>query len=129
MGRHTWCSLPERPLLGRRNVVLLWRLDGASTPIAFFGCDVFRDLDMALGALEASGAAEVVVIGGAEVYAAALPLASRIYLTRVNADFPKADVFFSGTLPPERWWMELRESSTTACHEFDMTFAIYERPD
>jgi dihydrofolate reductase len=129
MGRHTWCSLPERPLLGRRNVVLSRRLDGASTPIAFFGCDVFRDLDAALGALEASGASEVVVIGGADVYAAALPLASRLYLTRVNADFPKADVSFPGPLPPDGWRLRPIESSTTACHDFDMTFTTYERPD
>jgi dihydrofolate reductase len=129
MGRHTWVSLPERPLLGRRNVVLSRRLDGASTPIAFFGCDVFRDLDTALGALEASGAAEVVVIGGAEVYTAALPLASRLYLTRVDADFPEADVTFPLMLPPEHWQRTPNELAVATSGPYLMNFSTYERLD
>jgi dihydrofolate reductase len=77
MGRKTWDSLPpkNRPLPGRRNLVVTreaqWRAEGAE-PVA---------LDAAL----ADG--DVFVIGGAEIYRAALPLAGRIELTEVQGDF------------------------------------------
>jgi dihydrofolate reductase len=78
MGRRTWESLPPRfrPLPGRRNLVLTrsrtWTDDGAE-PV--------RDLDAAL-----SG--DVWVIGGADVYAAALPRADVLEITEVDLDVP-----------------------------------------
>ena len=75
MGRKTWDSLPRKPLPGRRNIVVTrqktWQADGAET--------------MALEqALEAD---EVFVIGGAEIYRAALPRTDRIELTEVHRAF------------------------------------------
>jgi len=77
MGRRTWDSLPERfrPLPGRRNVVLTrdtaWSADGAV---------VVHDLAAALDTDE-----DVWVIGGGQVYAAALPFADRVSETVVDA--------------------------------------------
>ena len=88
MGRKTWDSLPAkfRPLPGRRNVVLTrqagLRLEGAETAAS---------LDEALERL--SGAAKVFVIGGAQLYAQALPRADELVLTEVHRDF-EADVHF-----------------------------------
>jgi len=76
MGRKTWDSL-GKPLEGRRHWVL--SRDEAFAPA---GCRVFRDLDAALAA---HGEGELMVIGGAGLFRATLPLAQRIYLTRIHA--------------------------------------------
>jgi dihydrofolate reductase len=88
MGRKTWESLPERfrPLPGRRNLVLsrdpAWRAGGAET---------VDSLDTALQA--AAGALKVAVIGGAQLYALALPRADELVLTEIDADLD-GDIFF-----------------------------------
>lgn len=80
MGRKTWDSLPRKPLVDRTNIVVTrqpgWSADGAVTA---------SSLEDALG--KASNAAEVMVIGGGEIYRAALPRADRIELTEVQGGF------------------------------------------
>jgi dihydrofolate reductase len=87
MGRKTWDSLPKKPLPERTNIVITrqpdWKEDGA-VPAA--------SLDEALA--KAADAAEVMVIGGAEIYRAALPLAQRIELTEVHRAI-EGDAIFS----------------------------------
>lgn len=79
MGRATWDSLPERfrPLPGRHNIVLTrqpeWSVDGV---------EAAASLDQALSAAD-----DIWVIGGAAVYAAALPRADRVVLTEVDASY------------------------------------------
>lgn len=89
MGRKTWLSLPERyrPLPGRRNVVL-------SRDPAFVarGAETAPSLHEALARL--ADAPEVCVLGGAEVYAQALPLADQLVITHVGRRFEGADAFF-----------------------------------
>jgi dihydrofolate reductase len=81
MGRKTWDSLPPRfrPLPGRRNLVVTrdaaWSAEGA---------DVSPSLDAAFVA--ARDAERVFVIGGAELYVHALPLADELVLTEIDAD-------------------------------------------
>lgn len=88
MGRRTWDSLPApfRPLPGRRNVVVTrddaWAADGAERA---------RSLDDALERL--ADAPQAFVIGGAELFAAALPLADELLLTEIDAEF-EGDAFF-----------------------------------
>jgi dihydrofolate reductase len=88
MGRKTWESLPDRfrPLLGRRNVVVTrnagWSEEGAERAAS---------LEEALALV--AGEPRVFVIGGAALYAAALPLAHEIYLTELDAEF-EGDTFF-----------------------------------
>ena len=76
MGRKTWDSLPRKPLPGRRNLVVSrqpgWQAAGA---------ECFASLDEALAAL--AGEAEIMIIGGAQIYAQALPLATDLRLTEV----------------------------------------------
>lgn len=87
MGRRTWDSLPERfrPLPGRRNLVL-------SRSAAPAGAERVDSLDDALARCAAEP--ELCVIGGAQVYALALPRAQRLELTEVDAGFPQADCHF-----------------------------------
>ena len=73
MGRKTHESIGH-PLPGRRNIVLTSRVDYATA-----GCDVFSSLEFALAATRDN--AEVMIVGGAAVYAEALPLCTRLYLT------------------------------------------------
>ncbi len=88
MGRKTWDSLPPRfrPLPGRRNLVL-------SRDAAFqaAGAEVVAGLDDALAGT--ADAPRVFVIGGAQLYALALPRADELVLTEIDADLP-GDVFF-----------------------------------
>jgi dihydrofolate reductase len=80
MGRKTWDSLPKKPLPGRTNIVVTrqadWTAEGAVTA---------HSLEDAIA--KAGDADEIFVIGGAEIYAAAMPLANCIELTEVHADF------------------------------------------
>ncbi len=86
MGRKTWESLPKRPLEGRQNIVISrdpgYRADGAR---------VVHDFESALWA--AANVEEVMVLGGAEIFALALPAADRIYWTAVHIS-PEGDSVF-----------------------------------
>jgi len=79
MGRKTHESI-GKPLPGRRNIVITRQPDYRAG-----GCEVVHSLKEAL---RLAGDGEVFVIGGAEIYKEALPIANRIYLTLVDGDFP-----------------------------------------
>ena len=109
MGRKTWESI-GRPLPGRLNIVVTrqpdYRAEGAS---------VAHSLGDALAA--AGAAEEVMVIGGAELYAAALPRAEVLHLTRVEADV-EGDAFL-----PAIDWSQWRLVSAEP-HPFDDKHAL-----
>jgi len=118
MGRRTFESI-GKPLAGRRNLVLS-RAASAALP----GVEYVRSLEQGLAL--AAGAAELCVIGGAEVYALALPLATRIYLTRVRAVL-EGDRYF-----PLRDFSAWRESESVPHpaderHAYAMSFVTLER--
>ncbi len=79
MGRKTHASI-GRPLAGRRNIVVSRSAD------AFDGCELARSLEAAI-TLARTTDAEPRIIGGAQLYAEALPLATRIYLTEVHGTY------------------------------------------
>lgn len=101
MGRRTHDSI-GRALPGRVNLVLTSR-PGSLAP----GCRAVASLDEALAIARGAGETEAFVIGGAALYALALPHAARVYLTRVAA-VVDGDVFFP-PLDPERWYETARE--------------------
>jgi dihydrofolate reductase len=82
MGRKTWDSLPERfrPLPGRLNVVITRQRDWQDT-----GAKVAHSLPDALA--QCGNAADAWIIGGAEIYALALPLATTAVVTEIEASF------------------------------------------
>lgn len=92
MGRKTWDSFPKRPLPGRPNVIATRNRDFMA-PGAF----VYSSLPPAVAAARAmaaqSGIGEISIIGGAEIYAAGLAVATHMTLTEVEAE-READVFF-----------------------------------
>jgi len=85
MGRKTWESLPGI-LPGRIHVVITRNPDYQAQ-----GAVVVHSLEEALQRF--AGADELMLVGGAELYAQAIPLASRMYLTEVHAQ-PEGDAFF-----------------------------------
>lgn len=102
MGRKTWDSLPRKPLPGRVNVVVTrqtdWKADGAVAASS-------------LGAATAGTSGTVMIIGGAEIYDRALPMATRIELTEVHQAFD-GDATFA--LDRSGWTETARESHVTA---------------
>jgi dihydrofolate reductase len=90
MGRKTWESFPKRPLPGRTNIVVT-----RDPAFEAQGGVVALSLDEALGVAAREAAAEVMIIGGADIYRAALPRASRVYLTSVHGAF-EGDTHFPG---------------------------------
>jgi dihydrofolate reductase len=96
MGRRTWDSLPRKPLPGRLNIVMTRRPDFVAD-----GATVATTVDDALAEAAATGAAEVCVIGGGEIYSAFLDRADQVILTAIDAEIA-GDTEFPA-LPPEHW--------------------------
>jgi dihydrofolate reductase len=117
MGRKTFESL-GKPLDGRANWVL-------SRAVEFrpAGCHVFTDLESALSAHQAG---ELMVIGGADLFRQALPLAQRIYLTRVHARLA-GDTFFPDVSWQEWHETERRELPADERHAWPLAFLTLER--
>ena len=119
MGRRTWDSIGRRPLPGRPTIVV-------SRDPAFVaeGARVARSVEEALEL--AAGADEVFIAGGQAIYREALPVADRVYLTRVHARF-EGDTFFPA-FDASGWQVVVEER-----HEADEknphahTFLVYER--
>ena len=128
MGRSTWESIPARfrPLPGRRNIVMS-RQPGFVAP----GAEVAPTLEAALALASRppegmTAPAAVFVIGGAQVYAAALPKAQQLELTEIQEDF-EGDAHFPGG-----WHDRFREVRRTRLRTappngFDIDFVTYER--
>jgi dihydrofolate reductase len=91
MGRKTFESI-GRPLPGRQNIVITrnstWCADGVAV-----AASLEQALELAQKVAERDAAGEVMVIGGAEIYRQALPLARRLYVTEVDAEVD-GDAFF-----------------------------------
>ncbi|WP_101925253.1 MULTISPECIES: dihydrofolate reductase [Luteimonas] len=110
MGRKTAESL-GRALPGRRNLVLT-----RSGAVPFAGMEAVASLDAALA--QCAAADELCVIGGGEIYALTLPLATRLHLTHVDTVVDGADAFFPA-FDAVRW----REVARTT-HPADTRHAV-----
>lgn len=86
MGRKTWDSLPRKPLPNRRNMIITRQSDFQAAD-----AEIFPNLNAALTAC--ANCDETTIIGGAEIYAQALPIATDLRLTEVKLQ-PQGDVFF-----------------------------------
>jgi dihydrofolate reductase len=118
MGRRTWESLPG--LLPQRRHIVLTRDPAYQAE----GCTVVRSLDEAIAA--AGPADELLIVGGAALYAEALPRADRLYLTRVHAQV-EGDSRFPSWNPAD--WIEVDrvEHPADGRNPISMTFLTLER--
>jgi dihydrofolate reductase len=124
MGRKTWESI-GRPLPGRSNIVIT--RDPSYTAE---GVKIVRTLEEAISLAQSialiDGAEEAVVIGGAQIYALALPLADRLYMTQVHAEV-EGDAFFPQFDLTQ--WNELGREDFSAAgpNPYDYSFVVLDR--
>lgn len=120
MGRKTHESI-GRALPGRRNIVISRRTDFQAE-----GCEVVNSLDAALDLVKDCD--EAMVIGGAQIYQHALPLADRLYLTWVHHLF-EGDTVFPSWSPSQ--WREISREERAADEQnpYDLTFTVLERTE
>ena len=125
MGRLTFESLPGGALKGRTNIVLT--RDGSFTARGALVCEDFSEA-LAIGREQAAedGVDEVCVIGGASLFALALPKARRLYLTDVEAEV-EGDVVLPAI--DESQWREVRREHHEASDtdQYPFTFRQLER--
>jgi len=119
MGRRTWESLPDqfRPLPGRGNVVVTRNSDWSAQ-----GADRAGSIEDALRLLE--GEATVFVIGGGEIYAAALPSADELLLTEIDAEI-EGDTYFPDWDPDD--FEEVARERHVSSDGVGYSFVTYER--
>ncbi len=124
MGRKTFESI-GKPLPGRDNIVISRQADYPSE-----GIKLVSSLDQAVALGESinliNGADEVMIIGGAQIYAESLDLADRVYLTRVHR-YVEGDAYFPD-LDAELWHQIAREDiSAKEPNPFDFSYLVLER--
>ena len=125
MGRNTFESI-GKPLDGRDSIVVTSRPGLAGGEGLYFAASLEQAIKLANERAEARGTAEVFIIGGARIFAGALPLAQRTYLTQVHGA-PEGDVRWSPRLDGE--WTETSREELPAGpkDEFAVTNLVLER--
>jgi len=122
MGRNTMLSL-GRPLKNRRNIVLSSRNENILD-----GFEHFSDFEKVIE-ITKGGDSELMIIGGAQLYSYALPIANKIYLTRVDAAFSNADTFFP-PIDANDWNVTFSELHIRdERHKYGFEFQILERKE
>ena len=116
MGRRTWESL-GKPLPGRENIVVSrkagFAAPGASVAASMAGAIAF-----------CAGEAVAFVIGGAQIYAAALPLADGLVLTEIDRDY-EGDTHFPAW--NRRAWRATQKETHTSTEGVRFDFVLYEK--
>lgn len=133
MGSNTMLSLAQ-PLKNRSNYVVTSKdavLDG------FIKCNSLDEalnlasneinMKVKLNTWNEDVKKEIMIIGGAKIYEQCLPICNKLYLTKVYAEFPAADVFFPKYLEVE-WQLIFSEKHfEDKEHQYDFEFLIYEK--
>ena len=123
MGRKTYLSMAGEPLPGRYNIVITRQKDHG---IHRDGVWVVGSVEEALAKAEETDCKEVFIAGGGQIYNVFLPLADKIYITRVHAVL-KGDVFFPAI--PARDWNKVYELDfpSDAKHAYAYSFQTWVR--
>lgn len=120
MGRKNLESFGK--LLPNRTNILLTR----DSNYQFEGAEIFSDLKQAIDFAKTNGEEELMVIGGGEIYRQCMPMADRIYLTRVHAEI-EGDVYFP-ELDENVWKLQSEQfHDSDERHNYSFTFQQYER--
>ena len=122
MGRHTLESFPHGPLPGRQNIVLTHNPHYHPG-----GVTVAHTMAEALALTSMPG--EVFIIGGAQVYASALPLTDTLHLTLIGHTFPRADVFFPPINHEEWTQVSVEHHPADERHRYPFDFITLKRKD
>lgn len=125
MGRKNYDSLPHKfkPLPNRTNIIVTHQVNFIAE-----GCRVVNSIDEAIEIARANDEGELFIIGGAQIYHQAIPLAHYLYLTEIHSDVD-GDTYF-----PEfdrTQWTEVSRKSHAMDerHRFAFDFVIYKRKE
>lgn len=124
MGRKNYDSLPKKfkPLTNRTNIVVTRQQNFKAE-----GCIVVHSIEDALAiAREQKEEEEVFVMGGAEIYAQALPIAHRLYLTEIEVEI-EGDTFFPAVDHGVYKELSRRNHGVDQKHPYAFDFVVYER--
>ncbi|WP_027409773.1 type 3 dihydrofolate reductase [Anoxybacteroides tepidamans] len=119
MGRKTFESI-GRPLPGRDNIVLT-----RNRSFQPEGCIVIHSIDD-IQKMAAERNDEIFVIGGAELFEAVLPVADRLYITKIEAQFP-GDTFFPPFQEADWCLVSSEKGPKDEKNPYDYAFLVYER--
>lgn len=116
MGRKTFASIGNRPLPRRRHLII-----SRTTPQETLGVEWYTDIAQAIRAAKNAGETELFIAGGGEIYQLALPLADRLYITRIHhPTISSGDTYFPAWDPTQ--WRQTSQQEAEGC-----TFVIYDR--
>jgi dihydrofolate reductase len=116
MGRKTYDSI-GKPLKDRRNIVI-----SRNNSLLIDGVEVVNSLDKAISMVDDSS--EIFIIGGEQIYTISLPLATYLYVTKVNGDY-KGDAFFPDFIQSE--WKEVAREDLISESNLNFSFLEYEK--
>ena len=117
MGRKTWESLPKKPLPGRRNIVITRQPDYQAE-----GAELADSVQTALAMC--ADAEEIIIMGGAQIYAQAMPLATDLRITEVDLHVA-GDAFFPAIDAAQ--WRRCTHEAHQSSKGIDYAFVHYER--
>ena len=118
MGRRTWEAI-GRPLPGRTNIVI-------TRAPAYVATGATTVPEFAAALAVAGGAQEIMVIGGAQIYALALPIARRVYLTRVHGPV-QGDTYLRGLDPADWHTLQQEQVAADERNSHATTFSVLQR--
>ncbi len=120
MGRKTFESI-GKPLPNRRNIVITRDANYKQKEV-----EIVHSLAGVLD-LFPDQKEEIFVIGGAEIYKQTMPIADKLYITRIDAEDKNADAFFPEIIPVV--WNEIshKEHQRDDKNPFGYTFSVYEK--
>ena len=116
MGRKTYESI-GKPLKDRRNIVI-----SRSKSLLIDGVEVVNSLDRAISIVDDSS--EIFIIGGEQIYTISLPIATHLYVTKVNGDY-NGDAFFPDYIQDE--WNEISREDLISESNLKFSFLKYEK--
>ena len=116
MGRKTYDSI-GKPLKDRRNIVI-----SRNNSLLINGVEVVNSLDKAISIVGDSS--EIFIIGGEQIYTISLPLATHLYITKVNGHY-KGDAFFPDFIQKE--WKEIAREDLISESNLNFSFLKYEK--
>jgi len=118
MGRNTFLSLPNGALPNRENIVITDKAE------SFENCKIVNSLEQAILNFDLEN--ENFIIGGASIYKQFLPMANKLYITKIKHNF-EADAFFP-EIDLNLWKLvEKIENKIDEKHNFEYDFLIYEK--
>ena len=122
MGRKTFESVNNKPLLGRQNIIIS-RSAAPSTEGEVWWA---TSLEQAIEQSKKLDCKEIFIVGGAQIYEQSMQIANRIYMTRVHAHFD-ADTFFPDINVEEWELVKNNDFNTDEKHAYSFSIQVWER--